>query len=499
MRKIGASIFLSVALTTALAQTNAPAGRPMSLPDCIAAALQNNFAIRIERFDPQIAQLNVNAAYAGYDPQLSVSGVHSYDNTGAYFNSAGQFIVPTESRANSFSSGLSGQTPWGMAYNFSANVGQQHLTKSLFGTNLLGDSSSGSVGVSVTQPLLKNFWIDANRLQILVSKNQLKISEQSLRNQVISTVTAVENAYYELIYAIENVKVQRDALELAQTQLEQDKQRVQVGSLAPLDVQQDEAQVAQSRAGLILAESTYGTDLRVLNNLITDSYAQTYALPIQPTMSLEAPVMLFDLQDSWTKGMSGRPDLIQARLSLEQQGIQLKYLRNQLWPEIDFIGSYGFNGSGGEYNDSMQQMNDGSRPFYSYGGQLVIPLSSTRTRNQLKAGKANEKALLLRVKELEQSIMVQIDNAVGVARSDYQSVEATRQARIYAEAALEAEQKKYAVGKSTTFTVLQLQNKLTTARSQEIRALADYNKALATLAAAEASTLARRKIDFLAR
>jgi HAE1 family hydrophobic/amphiphilic exporter-1 len=140
-------------------------------------------------------------------------------------------------------------------------------------------------------------------------------------------------------------------------------------------------------------------------------------------------------------------------------------------------------------------MNDGSRPYYSYGGQLSIPLSNAKARNQFKSGKATEKQLLLQLKQLEQNIMVQIDNAVGVARSDYESVDASRQARIYAEAALDAEQKKYAVGKSTTFTVLQLQNNLTTVRSQEIRALANYNQALADLAKVEGTTLQRREID----
>ena len=203
----------------------------------------------------------------------------------------------------------------------------------------------------MTQPLLKNFWIDNNRLNILVAKTQLKISEQVLRNQVITTVTAVENAYYELIYAFENVKVQQDALTLAQTQLDQDKQRVQVGSLAPLDVQQDEAQVAESRASLIAAENILSKDQNVLKNLITDSYSVWHEKDIQPTASLEAPRQLFDVQDSWSKGMTQRPDLQQAKLNLEQQGIQLKYFRNQLYPEIDFVGSYGFNGAGRQYND----------------------------------------------------------------------------------------------------------------------------------------------------
>jgi outer membrane protein TolC len=130
---------------------------------------------------------------------------------------------------------------------------------------------------------------------------------------------------------------------------------------------------------------------------------------------------------------------------------------------------------------------------------LKVPLSNVGARNTYKADKVTLQQLLLKLKQFEQNIMVQIDNAVKNAQSTYESVGATRQARIYAEAALDAEQKKYAVGKSTTFTVLQLQNTLTTARSQEIRALANYYEALSNLALQEGSTLERNRINVEAK
>jgi outer membrane protein len=201
------------------------------------------------------------------------------------------------------------------------------------------------------------------------------------------------------------------------------------------------------------------------------------------------------LQDSWGKGMTERPDLLQSRLAVEAQGIQLKFNRNQLFPEVDLIGSYGYNGEGVQYNDVFTQVGNQDRNFYSYGAQLIMPLSNAGPRNNFKAAKVTLQQLLLKLKQFEQNVMVQIDNAVKNAQSTYESAGATRQARIYAEAALDAEQKKYAVGKSTTFTVLQLQNTLTSARSQEIRALANYYEALANLAQQEGSTLERLHIN----
>ncbi len=496
MKKLGVLLCLSAAALGAGAQTNGvPAAREMSLPDCIQQALAHNLDVQIQRVNPQISLFNLDSAYAGYDPVFNFSGLHRYNNTGAEFQS-GQRIAGSQYNSDTYSSGFSGGTPWGMTYDLrgsaSSTAGNNPWTN---GTFLPIQTSSGQAGLGLTQPLLKNFWIDGTRLTIRLNKNRLQYSEQGVRGQIISSVTAVENAYYELIFAQDNVKVQQEALDLAQTQLDQDRQRVQIGSLAPLDVQQDEAQVAKNQATVISALSALSTADRVLKNLITDEYSKWYAADIRPSTALQAPLQLFDLQDSWNQGMTQRPDLLQARLNVELQGIQLKYLKNQVFPALDLIGSYGFNGAGGQFGDTFNQMNEANRVFYTYGAQLSMPLSNVGPRNQLKAGKGSLKQLLLQLKQLEQSIMVEIDNAVGVARSDYEGVQATRQARVYAEAALDAEQKKYTVGKSTTFTVLQLQNNLTAARLQEIRALVDYNKALAALAAAEGSTLERNSIQ----
>ncbi|MGA2787703.1 MAG: TolC family protein [Verrucomicrobiota bacterium] len=489
------------------APTNAmaiAAARSMSLEDCIQQALQHNFDVQISRYDPQIQLFTVRANYGGYDPTLNLSGNYTYSKDGALIQN-NQIILPTTSDADTFGAGLSGLMPWGMTYNFGngnlnnpgpASISETWGQKSAgpFTTNF--DNTSSSVGVSLTQPLLKNFWIDQTRLNIRVSKNRLKYSEQGLRLQLNTSITAVENAYYELIYAQENVKVQQEALVLAQTQLDQDRQRMQIGTIAQLDVQQDESQVASAQANLIAAQYTLVNNQNTLKNLLTDKYATWHDTDIQPTETItNAPLQLFDLQDSWSKGMTMRPDLLQSRLDVEKQGIQLKFDYNQLYPEVDVVGSYGYNGTGQEYSDVFSQISDANRPFYGIGGQLTMPLSNVGPRNTYKADKVTLQQLLLKMKQFEQNVLVDIDNAVKKAQSDYQSVEASRQARIYAEAALDAEQKKYAVGKSTTFNVLGLQNTLTADRGTEIRDLANYYEDLANLAKSEGSTLERHHIN----
>ncbi len=493
----GVAVQTDMNTVTAQTGTNAVAPREMALQDCIQEALQHNLDVQIERYNPQISLYNLRAAYGGYDPLLNISGQHNYNvSPGGLAQNLTNTIPSSTSDENSFKSDIGGVLPWGLKYDFSGNISEQY---GQYGSSTPPptpfDSSGGSIGVSLTQPLLRNFWIDNTRLTIKVAKNRLTYSEQGLRQQVITSVTAVENAYYELIYAQDNVKVQQEALKLAQTQLDQDNQRVQIGTLAILSVQSDEAQVAQSKANLIAAQFTLADDQNTLKNLLTDEYSRWHDMDIQPTATLEAPLQLFDLQDSWSKGMTERPDLLQTRLNVEQQGIQLKFYRNQLFPELDLIGTYGFNGAGREFSDTFGQFNEGNAPFYSYGAQLSIPLSNIGPRNQYKSNKATLQQIVLQLKQLEQSIMVEIDNAVKQAQSNYQSVEATKQARIYAEAALDAEEKTYTVGKATTFEVLQYQNNLTAARSQEIRALANYNEALANLSQQEGSTLERNHIN----
>ncbi len=470
--------------------------RTLSLDDCIREALTNNFDVQVARFTSQLSAYSLAAAYGGYDPLLNISGQHNYSVTPSSLTQDQLQYPSSVANVDSFNSGLSGLLPWGFQYNLAGNISQNNGYFTGTNANNYRDAS-GSVGLTMTQPLLKNFWIDSTRLQIRAARNSLKYSEQGLRAQLITSVVEIQTAYYELIYARENVQVQKDALTLAQTQLEQDQQRQQIGTLAQLSVEQDESQMAQSQANLITAQSTLETDENNLKNLITDDYKDWQAVKLLPAEPLAAQKQYFDLQDSWNKGMTLRPDYLQAQITLEQQGIQLKFDRNQLFPQLNLTGSFGYNGAGAVYNDVFAQYQNQNSPFYSYGAQLSMPLANTQARNSYKADKVTERQDLLKLKQLEQDILVEIDNAVKQAESDYESVQATRQARIYAEAALDAEEKTYAVGNATTFEVLTYQSNLTTARGQEIRSLANYEEALATLAQQEGSTLQQRNIDVI--
>ncbi|HEX5221502.1 MAG TPA: TolC family protein [Verrucomicrobiae bacterium] len=468
--------------------------RPLALEECIQIALEHNLDIQISRLDPQLAGFSLAGSYASYDPIFNASAWHDYSLTAASRDDQNRVFLGSETDTDNVNSGLNGLLPWGFTYNLGTLM---RSSDGLQGTNSFANAFD-SIGISMRQPLLKNFWIDSTRLQIFTAKKNLKISEAGLRNQIITTVTQVEEAYYNLIFQNENVKVQEKALELAERLVAENRRRVEVGALAPLDEKQAESQAATSRANLLDAQANRDTAERVLKALLSDDYNVWMDVRIEPTEPLLAIPQTLDLQSGWRRGLELRPDLQQARYQIEIQTKRIAYGRNQLFPQLDLFGDYGYTGST-PFEDGLgaplPQITDRDNPNYTYGVSISLPLANTGARNSLKAAKVTKEQLDLQLRQLEQRALITIENSMSDARIGYERIGVTRQATQYAEAALQAEQTKLEKGKSTTFVVLQLQTDLTQARSAEIRALADYNIFLARLAQNEGTTLERRKID----
>lgn len=472
------------------AQDPAPAERSMSLDECIRLSLEHNFDVQIERLNPEISRLTLESSYEPYEPGLNISGSEGFSRRSAFLDPSLNIPRPSnETRTERLRSSVDGQLPFGMTYTLGPEVSRS--SGSQFGNSQQYDSS---LSLSVRQPVLKNAWIDAARRQILVRKRDLNISELALRRLLIRICTQVEVTYYDLIFAYKNVEVQEKALALAERLLADNRKRVQAGAMAPLEEKQAESQVAARRADLLSARHTLKTQQNTLKNLLTDDYLAWHAVEVQPTDPLLAAPEILDLQDSWNKGVSLRPDILQLREELEKADIELRYSRNQVYPSLDVVASYGQNGVDTRFGSSLEDAFQGRNRFYSIGAEVRIPLSNRAARKRLEISKASKQQSILQLKQLEQSIIIEIDDATQLVKTDYERVSATREARRYAESALEAEEKKLANGASTSFVVLQLQRDLTDARSAEIRALADYNKSLAQLFQSEGTTLDRHKL-----
>ncbi len=214
--------------------------RQLSLEDCIQMALQHNLDIQVVRREPQIAQLNLSLAYAGYDPVFSAGYNHYFNqNPGSFNPNINLFIPGSETESDVANLGLSGLLPTGLSYSLTGSAAESEGSQKsvVLGTvvDVPFQNANSSAGIQMRQPLLKNFWIDGTRLNVTLSRRNLKISDLAVQRQIMATVAAVEQNYYQLIASIESVKVQEMALQLAQKLLAENRKRVEVGVLAPLD------------------------------------------------------------------------------------------------------------------------------------------------------------------------------------------------------------------------------------------------------------------------
>lgn len=492
----GTALLLSTEMATAQATNDV---RPITLQECFEMALRDNLDLAIQRIDPALSLLDLEIARAGYDPRLSVSGTHSHSVSAGGRDENNQQFRGSDSDTDAFRSSIVGLGPYGFNYALSANLSDTYGNQPNFTNVLLRtpfESANGSVGITMSQPLLRNFLTDSVRYSIAVAKSQIQGSEFALRNQIIVLVTAVERAYNELIYSRENIKVQDEGLRLAQQLLSDNKKRVQVGILSPLDEKQSESEAYARQADRSSALRALASAQNNLKRLITANYQELHEVNLQPSELLIAVPRTFDAIESWTAGLTKRPDVLEARRLVEIQGVAIKFLKNQRLPQLDVTGAYGYNGSGArEFSSSIAAITSQEQPFWSVGAVASVPLLNKGARNSVHRARATADQLLLSLKRQEQTVMVEIDEAINALRTSLDRIESSRQARIYAEQALDGGQKRMQAGSATSFEVLQLQRDLINARTAEIRAVADYNNSLIDLYRAEGTTLERKRIN----
>jgi len=477
--------------------------RPMSLLDCITSALEHNLDIAIERYNPMIAEASRRMVYADYDPQIRLVANHDYNQDPGGIDAQARTYLGRVTDSDLLQGGVTGLLPSGMTYSLGAYAQNTYGNEPpiTVGTNVISvgrpfESSRGQVLVGeLRQPLLKNFWIDSTRLNLKLRAKDRQVSDLNLRLKILNTVSSVEQGYYDLVAARENVKSAEIAFQLARKLYEENKKRVEVGALAQLDERQAQAQMASSEAAVLEAKRAVDFAENVLKNLLTDNYEAWHTVAIVPTDTLSAAPENLDAEQAWNQAFQLRPDLAALVIDLERRDLTTRYTRNQLFPQLDVFGSVGWQGSGIEFSDALGQVYDGSAPRHAYGASLTFPLNNRRARETHRISQDERAQAELRLRQYRQQIMVAVSDAIQSAESAFQRTRATREARQFAEEALAAEEKKLANGKSTNFEVLRLQRDLTQARFDETRALTDYNKALATVRQRQGTTLLKFDLE----
>jgi outer membrane protein TolC len=499
---------LALSLGSAFAQEK-PALN-LSLEDSIVRALRNNLNVAAELINPSLASATVDQAKQMFTPtlQFDVNG-NRYEQLSTWsLQSAGEYI----NRSTSASTTLQQLIPFGgrvvasLSYDYSKN---NQLFQSY------NPSYTSRLQFQLTQPLLKGFGWTVSRREIVIAQNSLDLSRSQFKTVLIDTVYSVETAYWNLVYSIENLKTLRMALESGRDLLAKTKREVQVGTKAPIEVLNAEATVASREAGILQAEAQVKRNqdqLRTLLNLGVDP--EELGRDLVPADSPAFKPYAVTFEDAYAKAMARRPDLETVKATIETKRINFKIARNQRLPQLDLQlvkMSPGISGqqyiydpdnpflpptpgdpgsAGAAFKDSFKFLYNN----WTAGLTLTIPIGDVLSKAGYTFAKLDLEQAQARLKAREQAVFLEVSDAVRTLETAAKSVDAYRIARELAEKQLEAEMKKLAVGMSTNYFVLTYQDALATQRSMEMRALVDYNIALANIAKVTGSTLEDRNI-----
>jgi outer membrane protein TolC len=545
----------------------------LSLNDAIALALENNLDIAIARYNLNIADTDILRARAG----ASTIGV----NTGIVQNTPGGGVgglggqVGSGTGGTSLGAGGAGAGTGGLvgstlglgslvtsfdpvitgtlqedryhilpASTFSPASPQNTTTGSFaytqgftWGTNLsvgfnntrvtsgdapfspLSPQLNSSFRFQLTQHLLQGFGLAANTRFISIAKNNRELSDVAFRLQVITTVNQIQSMYWDLVYAYENVRVQKESLAFAQKTLSDTKKQVDIGSLAPIEVVRAQSTVAQDQQALTIALTNLELEQLLMKNALSRTLRDQVlaGADVIPTSTMEVPESepVQPTQDLIADALRHRADLVESRIQLNTTEISNKAVRNALLPTLDLFAYYGGSGLGGSQNPTNLCSNPNSSPFdcsttpaatttYSstlnqlinstasdkgVGLQLNVPLRNRAAQSAQIRSELEYQQAQMALQQTENRISIEVRNAQFGVEQNRASVDSAKAAVDYAKQSLDAEQKKYQFGTSTTTLVLQTESALATAESTLMSAMAAYEKSRIELDRAVGVTL----------
>ncbi|NQU11875.1 TolC family protein [bacterium] len=467
-----------------------PVVKSLTLTECIERALEQNLAVRVQRIEPQIADWAITGAQGAFDPDLT--GRVNYEDASEPLNperATALGLNSIESQQLRLSSGLEGKLPTGTGYALSVFDTRSEGTLAADAVHV------GAAALTLTQPLLKDFWLGPNTATIRVARQVRAVAGHQFAEQVMAVVSDVQVAYYELAFAIQDRQAAQEDLARARALLAENRRRLEVGVLSPLEVTQAEAGAANREEAVIIAAQTIRERSNDLKRLISRDVREWRGVTLVPAETPPLREVATDFDRSLRTALAQRPDYLTAQAELDRRGILRRYNHNQLWPRVDLEGSYGYNGIGGSFGRVSDSIASGDDPAWSIGVVVRIPLGNRVARAAYATARLEEERAVLQFQQLEQQIIVEVDNAVGQVQTARERVAATAVAVRLAEQSVEVESEKLRAGKSTSLLVLDAQAQLAAARSAQIRARADYYEALVELARIEGTTLQEHGIE----
>ncbi len=464
----------------------------LTLEEAIALALDQNLSLRVVRYDQARARENVAQALGIYDFLVQGGLQLSSDTVPAASNLDGAEVQ--ESDRAGFQLGLSRLLPTGGTAEVNW-VNGRFKTNSRF--SILNPSYSSGLNLVLNQPLLRDSGREATERGIVIARNNREISRLAFVQRVTDLLREVEEGYWNLVEARYQLQVSEAALDLARRLHEQNRVRVDVGTLAPLELVQSEVGIATREEEIIRARFAVGNAEDRLRQLLgLDRDAQLWAAEIVPESEAEISAPLLPVEKAIDRALDSRPELASRRTTRRNLEIEAAWRRNQLLPRVDLQATYKLNGVGGDvlvrspdgsviasspggWDDALQQVADLDYRGWTVGIGFSYPLGNRSARAQQASAELAVEQASTQEQELELSIATEVRTAVRAVEAAAKAIESAKASRRLAEKNLEAEQRKYENGLSTSFQVLQIQDDLTAARSRVVSAVSGYRRALA--------------------
>ncbi len=467
----------------------------LSLREAVLLALKNNLDIAIAGYNPKINAEGIVIQKAAFDPVFSLTADGNQSVTPVIDPVlSGARVIKVENQ--DLNASLTQSLPIGGSYTLSLTNNRQDTNSVRAQVN---PSFKTFLTFSVTQNLLKNFGPDVNTAPIKIARNNQAISVTQLRLQANQVITNVHNAYWNLVFAIENLVVQQRSLRLARELEELNKARVRAGVAAPVEVTQAEAQAAAQVQNVILAEKAVRDaedQIKLIINIPDGERIWARSIiPADPPPFEVAPV---SMEASIQEALEKRPEYAAQKLTLQNTDINLRVARNQLLPSLQLQGSVGLNGLneidkglGSDYNRLT------SGDFYAWSAALVLsyPLGNRSARSAFVQSKLSYDQSMTSLLNLKRQIVSQVREAVRRIEANVALVESTRAARALAEEQLRVEKKRLEAGVTTTFNVLSFQRDLAAAQAFEVQAITTYNQNLANLELVKGTVLEKNRLE----
>ena len=494
MRTMIPAATLSLALAAATTSAQTPSTLRLTVDEAVKLALDHNVDLAADRLDPQISDTRVAAANAAFRPTLN-SGV----NRNNQLQPPSSFLIPTPTRTDAVTSsaGVSQRLPWwGTSYGVSWNA--VHTDSNSFLTSYNPLVQSG-LSLSVSQPLLRDLSIDATRQQRLSSRINRDIADTRLRESLVHTTANAKSAYWALVAALANVDARTSALNLAQELVRVNKAKVDVGQSPPIDLVSAQAEVAADEEQLIIAQTAIRQAEDRLRLLIFDPTDRgIWNVGIEPIDSPPVARVAFDMDAAVTNALGSRADLARARKDIDNAQVGLKGALNQKLPDVRLNASYAARGLGGtqvlraggfpgtvvgpgpitDFGNVLNQLFAHDYPTWAVGVSVSYPIGQSSEEASYARAKLERTQAGERLKSSEARAIQQVRDAGWKIDMNGKRIETTRAASNLAEQRLDAERKRFEVGLSTSFLVIQAQRDLAQAKANELSAVLAYDLAL---------------------